>query len=374
MDIELSDEQMMLQATTRRFLKEEALTTSVRERAGVGRAFSTDYWIRAASLGWTSMLISDEGTACSSSKPVMELAIVAEEAGRALQSGPLLHCNVVVDTLVRDGSSESQTAFLPGLSDGTLTASWAFAEDPDSWDISDVRMRAEQVGVEYILNGVKTSVESADTADIFLVTANSEDDLVQFVVPRDTEGVSIEMLPTLDLSRSFGEISFNDVHLTSTARIGDNASTSEMVQHQLLLALTLQCAEMVGLLDQVFSWTLQYMQDRYAFGRPIGSYQSLKHRVADHKVWLEAALGLSSSLTKAFATNDPSATELAYAAKAHIGDQSMKILSDCAQIFGGISMTWEHDLHLYLRRATVDRTLFGSPEQMRERMCLLVDL
>jgi alkylation response protein AidB-like acyl-CoA dehydrogenase len=167
-------------------------------------------------------------------------------------------------------------------------------------------------------------------------------------------------------------VSFRDVRVPRSARLGDGNSSDSQVRHQQLLTLTLQCAEMAGMLEKVFSWTLEFMQDRYAFGRPIASYQSLKHRVADHKVWIEAALGLSTGLTEAYAADDPDAMELACVAKSHIGDQSVSIISDCAQIFGGISMTWEHDLHLYLRRATVNRSLYGSPPQLRERLCELV--
>lgn len=374
MDAELSDEQLMLQEMVRRFLKEEVSTASIRDRAGVGPAFLPDFWTRAASLGWTSMLIPDDRSAQSTLMPVKDLAIIAEEAGRALQPGPLLHCNIVANTLVREGSSELREALLPGIASGNLTASWAFAEDPDAWDVSDVKMTAKSIGKGFTLNGVKTSVEAADTSDFFMVTAVADYGLAQFIVPRDAEGIRITMLPTLDLSRSFGEIEFSDVPVAPSSHVVGVTPTDEVVESQLLLALTLQCAEMVGTLDEVFSWTLEYMQDRYAFGRPISSYQSLKHRVADHKVWLEAAFGISTFLTRACAMNDPSAMELAYAAKAHIGEQSLDIISDCAQIFGGISMTWEHDLHLYLRRATVNRTLFGSPEQMREHLCSLAGL
>ena len=107
--------------------------------------------------------------------------------------------------------------------------------------------------------------------------------------------------------------------------------------------------------------TIELLQTRYAFGRPLASYQALKHRIADHKLWLEAALGISTALAQALAAGEVGSARLASAAKAHIGEQSVAIISDCAQLFGGIAMTWEHDLHLYLRRATVNKFLYGSP-------------
>jgi alkylation response protein AidB-like acyl-CoA dehydrogenase len=202
-----------------------------------------------------------------------------------------------------------------------------------------------------------------------------DDELAQFLVPRDAAGVAITRLEALDLSRDFGDVSFRDVRVGKAFRLGSPGDSAEgAVERQWLLAITLQCAQMAGMLDRVFNLTIDYAQDRYAFGRPIASYQALKHRLADHKVWLEAALGLSTGLTEAFANGDPGVVELACVAKAHVGDRSVEIISDCAQIFGGISMTWEHDLHLYLRRATVDRVLYGSPTQLRERLCQLVGL
>jgi alkylation response protein AidB-like acyl-CoA dehydrogenase len=230
-------------------------------------------------------------------------------------------------------------------------------------------------GDNYVLNGQKSTVVASTSADYFLVTAFVDDELAQFVVPRDAPGVSITRLDALDLSRDFGDVSFHNVRVQKSWRLGSpGVPANDAVERQWLLAITLQCAQMAGMLDRVFNVTIDYAQDRYAFGRPIASYQALKHRLADHKVWLEAALGLSTGLTEAFATGDPEVAQLACVAKAHVGDRSVEIISDCAQIFGGISMTWEHDLHLYLRRATVDRVLYGSPTQLRERLCQLVGL
>jgi alkylation response protein AidB-like acyl-CoA dehydrogenase len=187
--------------------------------------------------------------------------------------------------------------------------------------------------------------------------------------------VTVTKLEALDLSRDFADVSFRDVRISTSSRVGARGEpANDAVEQQWLLAITLQCAQMAGMLEHVLNWTIEYAQDRYAFGRPIASYQALKHRLADHKVWVEAALGLSTGLTESFANGDAGTLELACVAKAHVGDRSTEIISDCAQIFGGISMTWEHDLHLYLRRATVDRVLYGSPTQLRERLCELVGL
>lgn len=375
MDLALTQEQSLLLATTRHFLEREVSLNEIRERSDHDVQARRDYWIRAAELGWTSMLVSEDQDAPASSSAIVDLVIVAEEAGRALQSGPLIECNVVAQAIERLGSSELRASLIPGLCSGSIMASWATAEVSDGWDASDVRMSARQVGNEYVLNGAKSSVCGGIFADVFLVSARTESELAQFLVPRECSGLTFKTLPSIDLSRDFCDISFENVKVSENMRLGaERGDAAPFVEDQWLLATTLQCAEMAGMLEKVFNWTLEYMKERYAFGRPIASYQALKHRMADHKVWIEAALGLSTGLTRAVASGDPAANEIACVAKSIIGDHSVEIVSDCAQMFGGISMTWEHDLHLYLRRATVNRVLYGSPTQLRERLCSLVEV
>jgi alkylation response protein AidB-like acyl-CoA dehydrogenase len=375
MDLALTQEQSLLLATTRHFLDREVSLNELRERSDHDVRVRRDYWIRAAELGWTSMLVSEDQDAPASTNAIVDLVIVAEEAGRALQSGPLIECNVVAQAIERLGSSELRASLIPGLCSGSIMASWAMAERSDGWDASNVRLSAKRDGTEYVLNGAKASVCGGVFADVFLVSARLESELAQFIVRRECPGLTFTSLPSIDLSRDFCDITFDNVKVSESMRLGaDRGDAAASIEDQWLLATTLQCAEMAGMLEKVFDWTLEYMKERYAFGRPIASYQALKHRMADHKVWIEAALGLSTGLTRAVASGDPAATEIACVAKSIIGDHSVEIISDCAQMFGGISMTWEHDLHLYLRRATVNRVLYGSPIQLRERLCSLAEV
>jgi alkylation response protein AidB-like acyl-CoA dehydrogenase len=139
-------------------------------------------------------------------------------------------------------------------------------------------------------------------------------------------------------------------------------------ERQLQIACVLQCAEMVGAMDQVFEMTLEYLGDRYSFGRPLSSYQALKHRVADDKMWLEASHATATAAARAVATEADDAAELVSVAKRWIGPQATELIQDCVQLHGGIGVTWEHDLHLYLRRTTVNRALHGTPEWHAERL------
>ena len=144
------------------------------------------------------------------------------------------------------------------------------------------------------------------------------------------------------------------------------------IEHQLQLSLALQCAETVGAMSRVFDLTMSWVNDRYAFGRSIGSYQAIKHRLASHRLWLEVALAASGGVSLAVASQGSDAAALASAAKSQISDSSLDLVQDAIQLHGGIGLTWEHDLHLYLRRVTVNRALLGTPPQHRERLCTLL--
>jgi alkylation response protein AidB-like acyl-CoA dehydrogenase len=136
----------------------------------------------------------------------------------------------------------------------------------------------------------------------------------------------------------------------------------------------LQCAEMVGAIDRVFQFTVQWAFDRYSFGRPLASYQALKHRFADMKMWLEAAQATANAAAKAVQARGGDAAELVSVAKAYIGQRATDIVQDCVQLHGGIGVTWEHDLHLYLRRVTVDRMTWGTPSEHRRRLADILEV
>jgi alkylation response protein AidB-like acyl-CoA dehydrogenase len=374
-DIQLSDEQRFLQETVRKFLDYAAPLSIIKQRAAAGEPpLARSYWSRAAELGVAAMLVPEEYGGAGSEQPVLDLVVVAEEMGRHIAPGPLLPTSVVADTLAQVGTHGQKEYYLPLLAEGSLLATWALAEAPDKWEPAQVSTRARRVDENWVLRGEKSTVEAADVADLFLVTARADDGIGQFLVPRDSPGLTVKVLPQYDLGRLFGDVTFSEVRVPAQAAVGQPGAIDKHLERQYELALTLQAAETVGLLDRIFDLTLDFVRNRYTFGRPLASYQALKHRIADHKLWLEAALGLSTALANVLASGGEGSAQLASATKAHIGDQSVTIISDCGQMFGGIAMTWDHDLHVYLRRATANKFLYGSPTQHRERLCRLIGL
>ncbi len=227
-------------------------------------------------------------------------------------------------------------------------------------------MAAVASGDGYVLDGVKTYVPYAHAADLILVTARTAEGLAQFVVHRESPGISIEALESLDVARRFSVVRFEGVRVGPESVVGATTATAAAVERQLQVALVLQCAETNGATEAGFGLTVQYCKDRVAFGRPIGSYQALKHRMADHRMWLEGSQAATTYAAHAVQAGRPDAAIAARVAKAQVGKWSTVILHDCIQLHGGIAMTWDYDLHLYFRRAISNEVIYGSPyEQHR---------
>lgn len=367
MDFDLSDEQRLLRDTTTRFIQETCPLSIVRALANDPVGVAPGWWRRAADLGWTSMLASADlaGT-------VLDLVVIAELCGANIQPGPLLPVNIVADTLSRRGTSMQKDHFLEPLIAGTGIATWCFAERGDRWDLNGITTTATPMGTAFNLEGTKLFVQDAHWSDVLLVTAQTPEGITQFLVDRDTPGVECRPMQCLDLARRLSVVCFHDVRISRAAVVGDVGNAAGDVERQLQLALVLQAAETVGAVDSIFSLTLDYARDRVAFGRPIGSYQAIKHRLADLYCTLEAMKATASAAAHAVHAISPQAPILTRVAKAFVGDTARSVVSECQQIFGGIGMTWEHDLHLYLRRVTTNAALYGSSVVQRRALHDLV--
>lgn len=373
MNLGLTDDQQFFQETTRKFLEEQAPLTSVRALADDPDGFDRGWWARGAELGWTSFLVPEEdGGGSLSGAGVSDLAIVAEEMGRLVSPGPLGPTNVVADAVARGGSHALRAAVLPGIVAGEVVAAWCIAGPGGAWDEQDVAVVATSDPSSpdggLVLDGLSTPVEYAAQADELLVTARAHGGLTQCLVPTSATGVHLDALESVDLVRRFATVRFDGVRVAPERIVGEIGAATDAVARQLHLAVVLQCAETVGALDRVLDFTLEYLADRSSFGRPLASYQAIKHRVADMKMWIEASHGVTELAVQAVQDGDPEADEIVSAAASYLGDHAGEILQECTQLHGGIGVTWEHDLHLYLRRITLDRNLFGTPSQHRARI------
>jgi alkylation response protein AidB-like acyl-CoA dehydrogenase len=374
MELQLDEGQLSLQGANRAFLEREWNMQLLRDRDGAPSPYERDWWARGADLGWTAMLVPESlGGGSPSGCPIADLAVIAEERAKRVAPGPFQSVNVVLAGLI-EGHKErpAHTDLIADLVSGRRIASWAVYEPDQEWDdVRSPRCFAKPTPDGFVLDGVKDRVESVLDSDVFLVAASVDGKLAQFLVPADAIGVTSSATWTIDISRRFGRVRLDQVAVPASAlvgEIGDNA----LFDRQEGVAIAIQCAEMSGCAEAAFGRTVQWAVDRYSFGRPLASYQALKHRFADMKTWLEACHAMTSGVVGAVQHQSTDMAELISAAKGYIGLRASDIAQDCVQLHGGIGVTWEHDMHLWLRRITVNRLLFGTPAHHHGRLADLI--
>jgi alkylation response protein AidB-like acyl-CoA dehydrogenase len=370
MDFDLTADQKLFRATTREFLEKEMPLTRVRELGESGVGFEPDWWRRGSELGWNSLIAdTSAGGDSISGEGLVDACIVAEEMGRLVSPGPLTGTNVVLAALSEAANAAGHAEVTGALMAGEAVASWAVYEPGHGFAPLKPNVRAEPDGTGYVLSGVKDRVDGGDQADYFLVTAaDPADGVVQLLVPASAPGVTVTPELSLDLVRRYARVELDGVRVSGDGVVIPADSAQIAVNRQIQVAVALQCAETVGALGRVFEFTVQWAFDRYSFGRPLASYQALKHRFADMKTWLEACTATASGAAHAASAKSTDADELASVAKSYVGARATDIIQDCVQLHGGIGVTWEHDIHLYLRRATVNRVMFGTPGEHRQRL------
>jgi alkylation response protein AidB-like acyl-CoA dehydrogenase len=370
--LEPSADQELFRETTERYLREQVPVGELRRRRDNPVGFDAEYWRRGAALGWSSLLAGeDHGGGSISGDGLVDLTLLAHEFGRHAAPGPLVPVNVVAAGLSRAaaGRGEPHAAVIAELVAGGATAAWCVAEPRPNDRLGTVTAEVRADGDDVVVNGVKRPVESAAQAQHLLVTGRTADaGLTQVLVPADAPGVSMEPMDTVDLTRRFSSVAFDDVRVPADRVVGQVGGADDDVEHQLRLAVVISCAGAVGAMQAAFDMTVEWAFDRYSFGRPLASYQALKHRFADMKSWLEASHAITDTAAAAVSAGSPDAGELASAAKAFVGDYGTELLQDCVQIHGGIGVTFEHDLHLFLRRHTLERALYGTPADHRQRL------
>jgi alkylation response protein AidB-like acyl-CoA dehydrogenase len=354
--LDLIPDQEFFRETTAKFLDDQVPAQLLQQMAATIPAdWEASYWRRGAELGWTSLLVREEaGGGSVSGQGITDLCVIAHEFGRHAAPGPLLPANVVAAALSEAGTHRE---VLEELLAGTAVAAWIG---------SPVDIRGD--GADLVLNGVARPVEAAGQARYLLVTGATDGAVTQLLVPADAAGVTIAPLRTADYSRHYAAVTFTEARVPADAVVGASGQAAEQVEWQLQLALVIAAAETVGAMHSGFDMTLAWAFDRYSFGRPLASYQALKHMFADMKTWLEASHAITDAAATAVARRSDRAGELASAAKAYVGQYGPELMQDCVQLHGGIGLTREHDLHLYLRRVTTNAMLYGTPADHRLRI------
>ena len=251
-----------------------------------------DVTSRARSRRWGSI----------SGRGLIDLTLVAFEFGRHASPGPLMGVNVVAAAVSRWGTDDQKADLLPGILSGETVAAWALAEPQPNDRLGMIACTASRSGPDYTLRGTKTSVEAGGQAHQLLLTARTSEGVANFLVPRDAPGVTVTPMSSLDVTRRYSSVELDDVRVPERACLG-GPEVGEMQTEALLeVAVVVQLAEIVGAMDRCLDMTVEWAFNRYSFGRPLASYQELKHRFADMKAWLEAGYAISARAAEACRT------------------------------------------------------------------------
>jgi alkylation response protein AidB-like acyl-CoA dehydrogenase len=364
-----SPEKILFASTTQAFLQKEAPLRRVRELHAAGASFDPAWWRRAAELGWTALLVPEElGGGSVSGNGLEDLAMVAEQLGKTVAPGPLYPVSVVLAALAECADPRSHAGTIESLMSGETVASWAVSEPGRGWAPLDPSVTASPTDAGFRIDGTKDRVEAGGQSAVLLVVARCGGEVRQFLVPTDAPGVRIEPQQSVDLVKQYARVHFDGVVVEPSAIVGSASETPALIDRQSQIAQVLQCAEVVGILQTVFDFTAQWALDRHTFGRPLASYQVLKHGFADMKLWLEACRATTAAAVADVAERSPNAGLSASIAKSYVGEMAVRVVQACVQMHGGIGVTWEHDLHLYLRRVTLYRSMFGTPEEHNLRV------
>ena len=365
MNFALNDEQEMLRDSVRSFLFDKVPLTRVRELMETDAGFDPEVWSEMALMGWQAMAVPEAyGGAGYSS---FELGIILEEMGRMLTPAPFLSSVVLAaNTILLAGTESQRQELLPGIATGERRGAVAIVEPAGRWDADGIQMDAAADGDSIVLSGTKSYVVDGHTADTLLVAARSAAGAVDFyIVPADSPGVTATRLETMDMTRKQAEVVFADVRLPATARLGDAGSGAETIGRLYDIAVSALAFEQVGGAQACMEMSVEYAKVRMQFGRPIGSFQAIKHKCADMLVAIESAKSAAYYAGWAAAVGDPDLTIAAPLAKACCSDAYFNVAADTIQVHGGIGFTWEHDAHLYFKRAKSDQLMFGDPTQWR---------
>ncbi|MET0144077.1 MAG: acyl-CoA dehydrogenase family protein [Ilumatobacteraceae bacterium] len=369
MELTWSSDQEDFRTSVRTFLESRSSVDKARALSEGDDGFDRQVWAQmAAQLGLQSMAIPEQLGGAGFG--LAEQLIVQEELGRVLYAGPFLSTIISTAALLHS-DGEARNALLPDIADGTAVVVLAEAEDRAFFATVGLRTHADVDGGTAAVTGVKTWVLDAEIATTFLVTAQSSDGIVVVAVDRDADGVAVDVASSLDRTRPLARVTFD--HAQGRV-VADASAGADVVEHARDVAVAALAAEQLGLAERCLELAVDYTRVREQFGRPVGSFQSLKHRAADLLTGVEAAR--SAVIYAAWAATDEPA-ELPIAATV-AGVQSSTISVQAAQenlqMHGGIGFTWEHDAHLYLRRAKSSHVLYGSPTDHRGRLADLVSL
>ena len=363
MSMTFTEEQDEFRKSVRRFLEQKSAAADVRRLMETDEGYDPAVWQQMAEqLGLQGLALPEEYG--GSGYGFIEQIAVLEEMGRALLCAPYFSSVVLAGTaLVQSGDDAAKRDLLPGIADGSTIATLAWVEDPTEWGTGSLSTAAKRAGDGYAIDGTKTLALDGHTASLILVVAQADGGPSLFAVDASASGLTRRKLETLDMTRKVAALEFA---ATPARLISDEGAAAGILERTLRLAVVALAAEQVGAAQKCLDMSVEYAKLRVQFGRPIGSFQAIKHKCADMLLEVESARSAAYYAAWAAADGSDELPLLASLAKAFCSDAFANAATENIQIHGGIGFTWEHDAHLYYRRAKSAEQFLGSPAEHRD--------
>jgi alkylation response protein AidB-like acyl-CoA dehydrogenase len=376
LDFGFSEEQEMLRQSARSLLERECPSAHVRQMMDDERGYSPELWRKMADLGWLGLVLPEEYGGAGLN--YVDLVVVAEEMGRVLLPSPFIWTLMFAEAMSRAGSDEQKRRFLPAIARGDLIATAAHLETNGSWDENGITMAARKSGAGFVLEGDKLFVNDAHVADFFLVAARSGakrgGGVTLFAIDSKRPGITVTPLKTMDQTRKLGTVAMRGVKASAADVVGEVNNGWPVLAAAIDRAKVALAAEMMGGAQKVLETTVEYTKVREQFGRPIGSFQAVQHKCANMMVDVEGAKSAVYYAAWAVSNDAADAKTAAAVAKAAASDAYRRTAADGIQVHGGIGFTWEHDMHLYFKRAKSSEFTFGDANFNREIVAQLLGL
>ena len=331
---------------------------------------SSELWEKMAQLGWQGLILPEEYGGAG--LDFVDLIVVLEEMGRVVLPGPFLSTTVYAAVaLIEAGTEAQKKRYLPEIASGKLLATVANMEPNGRWDSEGIAATASAEGAGYQLDGTKLFVPDGHIAELLIVAARTPgttaaDGISLFCVDRNTPGVTTTALKSMDQTRRLAEVKLEGVVVDGDALVGELGGGWRTLEHLGDRAKVALCAEMCGGAQQVLDMSVEYAKVREQFGKPIGSFQAIQHKCADMMVQVESSKSATYYAAWAVANDVEDASLAAAMAKAYCSDAYRVVAGEGIQIHGGIGFTWEHDMHIYFKRAKSSEVSFGDATWNRE--------
>ena len=365
MDFGFSEEQEMLRESARGLLEKECPSTAVRRLMDDDRGYDADLWRKMADLGWTGLVVPEAYGGAGLS--YVDLVLVLEEMGRVILPSPFIWTAMVAEAIKRAGSETLKQSLLTKIAAGDLIATIAWMEPSGLWNADGITMPAHQSGDGFTLNGVKLFVNDAHISDYLLVAARTGGNGVTlFAIETARAGITVSPLKTMDATRKLSEVKFEGVKAGAADVVGAIGDGWKTLAEVLDRGKVMIAAEMMGGAQKVLDITVEYAKVRAQFGRPIGSFQAVQHKCANMMIDVEGAKSAVYYAAWAVSNEVAEAPLAAALCKAAASDAYRRVSADGIQVHGGIGFTWDHDMHLYFKRAKSSEFTFGDATYNRE--------